>query len=72
METETIRKTSTIEQGVGLSAPWYSLQRTISYTIGQSAQVMVSTLDENTYQVEVITVLEDTAKGIAKIGRAHV
>ena len=49
---------------VTLSAPWYQLQRVISYSIGQSAQVTVSQLDNN-YQMTVTTQLEATATALA-------
>lgn len=50
---------------INLSAPWYSLQRKIAFTIGQSAEVIVSQLDTKNYQVTVTAVSEDIAKALA-------
>lgn len=49
----------------GLSAPWYSIQRMVSYSVGQSAQVLVSELDESNYQITVTAMKESTAVGLA-------
>ncbi|WP_421919556.1 hypothetical protein [Marinifilum sp.] len=48
-----------------LSAPWYTIQRILAYTIGQSATTIVSELDPKNYQIKVIALSEDIAKCIA-------
>lgn len=48
----------------GLSAPWYQMQRMVSYSIGQSGQVLVSELD-GSYQITVTTIKEATAAALA-------
>ncbi|MEO1515191.1 MAG: hypothetical protein AAFV95_09255 [Bacteroidota bacterium] len=53
---------------VGLSAPWYTVQRTVSFTIGQSAQIMVSQLVEQPSGEYVLTItsqMSTTAQALA-------
>ncbi|MCT4603937.1 MAG: hypothetical protein N4A59_13685 [Marinifilum sp.] len=63
METNAIKETSA--RTIKLSAPWYTLQRKIAFTIGQSAEIMVSQLDTKNYQVIVTAAYENTAKALA-------
>jgi len=50
-----------------ISPPWYTLQRVVSFSIGQSGQVMVSELEgsDADYQIMVITLKEATAQALA-------
>lgn len=50
---------------LNLSAPWYTLQRALSYSIGQSRQVLVSELDETNYQITVTASNEEAATALA-------
>ncbi len=51
---------------VGLSSPVYQLQRTLSFTLGQSSNVIVSKLS-NDDSIDVIALSSDTAKAIAEV-----
>lgn len=50
-----------------LSPPWYTLQRVVSFSIGQSGQVLVSELEGSgtNYQITVTTLKEATAEALA-------
>ncbi|UTV29621.1 hypothetical protein [Photobacterium atrarenae] len=48
------------------SSPVYQFQRTLAYTLGQSANVMVSKLDDQN-SVEVIAATSDLAKAISQV-----
>lgn len=54
---------------VRLSPPWITFQRTLSFTIGQSTQVMVSELsgDGPEYRVKVVTFDRETAQALANV-----
>ncbi|MEJ2765149.1 hypothetical protein VV869_14410 [Photobacterium sp. MCCC 1A19761] len=51
---------------VGLSSPVYQFQRTLAYTLGQSANVLVSKLDDQN-SVNVVAATSDMAKAIAQV-----
>ncbi|MFA8432941.1 MAG: hypothetical protein ACEPOZ_00340 [Marinifilaceae bacterium] len=62
---ETIKEKS-VKEKVGLSAPWYSLQRILAYSIGQSGQVIVSELNSESYEIQVTAAKSNTAKALAE------
>lgn len=62
MSTGKIKQSA---EGKSISAPWYGIQRMLSYTIGGSGQVLVSPYDLNKDQIIVTALLEDTAKALA-------